>query len=109
MPKPPGPLNKHELMNALESLPGWQGDENGLERDLKFKDFRGAVLFMQACVDGIEKQDHHPVWTNKYNSVHIHLDTFDAGHKVTQNDVDLARFFNSILNSRGQEFGFVHS
>lgn len=49
-------------------------------------------------MEGIEERDHHPVWSNKYNSLDIHLDTFDAGHRVTKKDVDLAEFLNSMLD-----------
>jgi len=61
---------------------------------------------MQACVEGIEQRNHHPVWCNKYDSIDIHLDTFDAGHRVTNKDVDLAEFLDSVLNESGQLFGY---
>jgi 4a-hydroxytetrahydrobiopterin dehydratase len=37
-----------------------------------------------------EKADHHPEWTNVYNTVDITLATHDAGG-VTQKDLALAR------------------
>jgi pterin-4a-carbinolamine dehydratase len=52
---------------------------------------------MQACADGIDQRDHHPVWCNKYDSLDIHLDTFDASHRVTRRDIDLAEFLESML------------
>lgn len=105
MVAPPKPLSNEQVRQELKSLSGWTGDEHGLKKSLVFEDFRGAMRFMQACVDGIEEQNHHPVWSNKYNSIDIHLDTFDIGHMVTQKDVDLARFFDSVLAAN--EFGYV--
>lgn len=61
---------------------------------------------MQACVEEIDRFDHHPVWTNKYNTIDIHLDTYDIGHKVSPFDITLARYFESILQERGEEFGY---
>ena len=101
------PLRGDEIAEALRSLPGWTGDEHGLKRSLTFTDFRGAMRFMQSCIEGIEQQNHHPVWTNKYNRVDIHLDTFDIGHLVTTRDVKLARYFETVLREQGQQFGYV--
>ncbi|MBV8867191.1 MAG: 4a-hydroxytetrahydrobiopterin dehydratase [Acidobacteriaceae bacterium] len=91
------PLEAADIEAALSKLQGWSGDQHGLKKTVKFRDFRAAMHFMQACIEGIEQRDHHPVWCNKYDSVDIHLDTFDAGHRVTAKDVDLAKFIDSIL------------
>ncbi len=91
------PLEPAEIEAALSKLQGWSGDEHGLKKIIKFRDFRAAMHFMQACIEGIEQRDHHPVWCNKYDSVDIHLDTFDAGHRVTSKDIDLAKFIDSVL------------
>jgi 4a-hydroxytetrahydrobiopterin dehydratase len=37
-----------------------------------------------------EELNHHPEWTNVYNTVAIRLNTHDAGNKVTGKDVELA-------------------
>ena len=102
-------LEPSEIETALSRLNGWSGDQHGLKKTVAFKDFQGAMRFMQACVKGIEKRDHHPVWCNRYNSVDIHLDTADAGHRVTEKDIDLAGFFESILSESGQDFGYKSS
>ncbi len=65
------------------------------------------MQFMQVCIEGIERLNHHPVWTNKFNRVDIHLDTFDIGHWVTALDVELARYFDSVLQEKGQQLGYV--
>ncbi len=99
------PLEADELARELSSLPGWSGDQSGIDKKLTFRDFGGAMRFMQACIGGIDRRDHHPVWCNKYNSVEIHLDTFDAGHRVTLRDIDLAQFFETVLRESGEDFG----
>src|SRR4051794_8286001 len=103
----PAELSSAEIADALVTLNGWSGGPSGLKRKLVFEEFRGAMDFMSACVEGIEQRNHHPVWTNKYNSIDIHLDTFDIGHKVSAKDLDLARFINRVLSERGAEFGLV--
>lgn len=94
------PLAPAEIEQALSRLPGWSGNENGLEKKIKFSSFRKAIDFMHSCADGIDRRDHHPVWCNKYDSLEIHLDTFDAGHKVTARDIDLAEFLESVLQKK---------
>ncbi len=91
------PLEPAEIEAALAHLQGWSGDQHGLKKTIKFRSFRAAMQFMQACVEGIDQRDHHPVWCNKYDSLDIHLDTFDAGHRVTAKDIDLAQFLDSVL------------
>ena len=102
----PEALSMEAILVALTNLDGWTGDESGLKKHLVFEEFRGAIAFMTACVSGIEERDHHPVWTNKYNAIDIHLDTFDIGHKVSVKDVNLARYLDSILDQHGAEFGY---
>jgi 4a-hydroxytetrahydrobiopterin dehydratase len=38
-----------------------------------------------------EKMNHHPTWTNTWNTVHIKLSTHDAGNIVTEKDHTLAK------------------
>jgi len=101
------PLEAAEIQNALSKLKGWSGDEHSLKRKLVFRDFRAAMKFMQACLEGIEQRNHHPTWCNTYNSVDIHLNTHDAGNRVTEKDLDLAEFIDSVLRNGQEELGDV--
>jgi 4a-hydroxytetrahydrobiopterin dehydratase len=38
-----------------------------------------------------EKMDHHPTWTNTWNTVEIWLNTHSAGNIVTDKDRELAK------------------
>jgi 4a-hydroxytetrahydrobiopterin dehydratase len=44
-----------------------------------------------------EKMDHHPLWTNVWNTVEIWLSTHDAGDIVTEKDHKLAKKINAVL------------
>lgn len=99
-------LEAAEVEAVLSKLKGWSGDEHGLRRKLIFRDFRGAMKFMQACIEGIEARNHHPSWCNTYNSIDIQLNTHDAGNRVTGKDVELAEFINSVLSNDPQSFGY---
>jgi 4a-hydroxytetrahydrobiopterin dehydratase len=41
--------------------------------------------------------NHHPTWTNTWNSVHIELSTHDAGNVVTEKDRKLASIIDSLV------------
>jgi 4a-hydroxytetrahydrobiopterin dehydratase len=43
-----------------------------------------------------EKMDHHPKWTNVWNSVEIWLSTHSAGDIITEKDKKLASAIDAI-------------
>lgn len=44
-----------------------------------------------------EQQQHHPKWTNVWNTVEIWLSTHDAGNIVTEKDHALAKAIDSLF------------
>jgi len=64
--------------------------DNKLQAEFKFVDFTQAWAFMSEVAIHAEKQNHHPNWSNVYNTVSIHLTTHDAGNTVTEKDRKLA-------------------
>jgi 4a-hydroxytetrahydrobiopterin dehydratase len=69
----------------------WTEQNNRLKKNFKFKDFSEAFAFMTRVALIAEKMDHHPYWTNVYNTVNIELSTHDAGDTVTDKDRKLAK------------------
>jgi 4a-hydroxytetrahydrobiopterin dehydratase len=69
----------------------WKEENDSLKRTFKFKDFKEAFGFMTQVALIAEKMDHHPNWSNVYNTVSIELSTHDAGNKVTDLDRKLAK------------------
>jgi 4a-hydroxytetrahydrobiopterin dehydratase len=68
----------------------WKEENNKLKKSFKFKDFSQAFGFMARVALEAEKMNHHPTWTNTYNTVDFELSTHDAGDKVTELDRKLA-------------------
>ncbi len=79
----------------------WTEENNRLKKTFKFNNFSEAFAFMARVAMAAEKMDHHPFWTNVYNSVSIELSTHDAGDVVTDKDRKLAKAIDKIYN--GQE------
>lgn len=90
------PLSSEEIHDVLRSLDGWTFEEDQLKKSFSFQDFREAVAFIVRLSFEAEEMNHHPTLTNVYNSVDIALNTHDAGGKVTQTDVKLARKIDAI-------------
>ena len=67
----------------------WQLRDNGIERELRFRDFVEAFSFMTAVALCAERMNHHPEWSNVYNKVKIRLTTHDTGG-VSERDTALA-------------------
>lgn len=74
----------------------WKQTDNKLHRQFKFADFSEAFAFMTRVAIEAEKQNHHPLWTNVYNTVDIWLNTHDAGDIVTEKDHQLAKAIDKI-------------
>jgi 4a-hydroxytetrahydrobiopterin dehydratase len=75
----------------------WEEEDNKLIRTFEFKDFTEAFGFMTKVAIEAEKADHHPNWSNVYNTVKIELTTHDAGNIVTDNDRNLATKIDSLV------------
>lgn len=75
----------------------WKEEDNKLKRTIKFNDFVEAFGFMSQVAIIAEKMEHHPNWSNVYNTVNIELTTHDAGNVVTEKDRALADAIDKLL------------
>jgi len=93
-------LSAAQIKNALPALPNWHYEADSLQAEYQFVDFKAAFAFMAQVALMAEKADHHPTWTNTYNTVTIVLKTHDADDKVTQKDINLAQEIVKILENK---------
>ena len=75
----------------------WAEKNNALNSVFRFKNFTQAFAFMTEVAFAAEKLNHHPNWSNVYNTVDIHLNTHDAGSIVTEKDRALAAAIDAIF------------
>ena len=85
------PLSSGDIQQALSSLDGWTHEEDKLKKTFEFTDFRAAVSFIVRMAFYAEEMNHHPELKNVYDTVSVALTTHDAGGKVTETDLELAR------------------
>ncbi|HRE52829.1 MAG TPA: 4a-hydroxytetrahydrobiopterin dehydratase [Flavitalea sp.] len=74
----------------------WTEENNALYKKFVFKDFSEAFAFMTRVALAAEKMDHHPSWSNTWNTVEIRLSTHDAGNTITERDKKLSRKIDEI-------------
>ena len=63
-----------DIQAEIAKLNGWSQKGNTIQKDLKFVDFKTALAFMVKVGDEAEKLNHHPDWTNSYNSSYSFAD-----------------------------------
>lgn len=78
----------------------WQETENKLYRKFVFRNFSEAFAFMTRVAIEAEKMNHHPLWTNVWNTVEIWLSTHDAGDIITDKDRELAERIDSVWSQK---------
>lgn len=77
----------------------WKEENNALYKKFSFANFQESFAFMTKVAFIAEKMNHHPRWTNVYNSVEIWLSTHDAGNTVTDKDRKLAEKIDAVASS----------
>lgn len=76
----------------------WKTENNKLIKKFVFKDFTEAFGFMTKVALVAEKMNHHPTWTNTWNTVTFELSTHDAGNTVTEKDLKLAEAIDVLAS-----------
>lgn len=92
-------LNEQEIEQKLENLEGWDYHDEAIHTSLEFENFKEAFSFMTLIAFEAEAQQHHPNWSNVYNTLSISLSTHDAGG-LTEKDFKLAETINEIVGDQ---------
>ncbi len=92
------PLTGDAARELLAGTPGWRLEEKGtrLLRSFEFRDFLGAMKFVNRVADVAEQEGHHPDIAIHWNKVELTLWT----HKIAglhENDFILAAKVNRLL------------
>lgn len=88
MPKAPL-LSPDEVAKQLKELKGWSLEGTQIVKHLEFKDFRGAVDFLDQITPVADEQNHHPDVAIHWNELTLTLWTHASGG-LTERDFRLA-------------------
>lgn len=87
----PKVLTEEEIRSELMNLPGWTFANEKISKEFQFMDFVGSLSFVNRLVAYFQEMDHHPDVKIMYNKVKLDLQRFDAGGKVTDKDIIVAK------------------
>ncbi|HEY3021448.1 MAG TPA: 4a-hydroxytetrahydrobiopterin dehydratase [Solirubrobacteraceae bacterium] len=74
----------------------WRQEGDALVRDFKFKDFAGAMAFVNRVAEIAEQRNHHPdILVHGWNNVRLTLSTHSKGG-VTDADHALAEQIDGL-------------
>jgi 4a-hydroxytetrahydrobiopterin dehydratase len=106
-------LSPEEIQRELTGLPGWsyaqdpsspESPEVGgkISKQFEFRDFMDSLGFVDQMAPYFEAMDHHPDVTITYSKVRFDLQRFDAGGKVTDRDIEVAKEIEKAYAARSQ-------
>ena len=94
MPKAPL-LSPDEVAARLNDLKNWTLEGTAIARRFEFKDFRGAVDFLDRITPIADEQNHHPDVAIHWNELTLTLWTH-ASRGLTERDFRLAQTIDQI-------------
>lgn len=96
----PEPLSDSAALEQLSPATGWTAADGVLHCEARFEDFSEAFAFMVRVAFVADRLDHHPDWSNSYNTVTIDVTTHSKGGLTTL-DVELAGAIDALVAHRG--------
>ena len=88
-------LNPEQVATELAQTAGWQVGDGQLTRTVTRKDFKDALIFVNAVGFLAERANHHPDILVRWNAVTLTLSTHSEGG-LTSKDFALARQVNEL-------------
>ncbi|MBB3172864.1 4a-hydroxytetrahydrobiopterin dehydratase [Endobacter medicaginis] len=90
-------LSDAERAELADTLPDWALVEgrDAIRRVFKFADFSAAFGFMTRVALIAEKANHHPDWSNSYDTVTVELTSHDVGG-LSSRDIRLAKAIDAL-------------
>lgn len=89
-------LSPLEIEKKILRFPDWEYHDNAIHTEFEFDNFKDCFSAMSRIAFECEAQNHHPKWTNVYNTLSISLSTHDAAG-VTDKDFKLAEAIEMIV------------
>ncbi len=89
-------LSDRTIEERLDKLEGWEYIDGAIQTTFEFENFKEAFSVMTRMAFEFEKYDHHPDWTNIYDTLIVRLSTHSA-KGITEKDFELAHVIERII------------
>ncbi len=90
------PLSDAQISEALTMLDGWERDGDKLVKTFELGSYGQGLAFASAIGMVADGFNHHPDLFVGYKKVRAEFTTHDAGSKITQKDVDVAKAIDAL-------------
>ncbi len=88
-------LSDDEIRSGLSDLPGWERQDDEIEKVYELASFPDAIAFVTRVGFLAEKANHHPDLDVRWRNVRVVLSTHDEGG-ITGRDLALAGEIESV-------------
>ena len=89
-------LTDEQINKRIATMDGWDYTDGALYTIFEFENFKECFSAMTRIAFECERLNHHPEWSNVYNSLEIFLLTHDADG-VTEKDFELAEIIDELI------------
>lgn len=89
-------LSDAAISEALEMLEGWEREGDKLVKTFETGTYPQGLAFATAAGMVADGFNHHPDIFIGWKKVRLEFTTHDAGHKITEWDVKVAKAINQI-------------
>ena len=96
--------NDEALARALQELPGWQREGDGIRRTYQFDDFASATLFVGRVADATAAAGHQPDIAIRGGRVTLEL-TPRTGTTLTADDLAVASRIQRLVGDHQHPVG----
>lgn len=90
------PLSEAAVEAALKELNGWAVEGDALVKTFSLPSYAAGLMFATMIGAMAEGHNHHPELTIGYKKVRVAFTTHDAGNKISQKDVEIARAIDAL-------------
>jgi 4a-hydroxytetrahydrobiopterin dehydratase len=94
-------LSDDEIRSGLEKLPGWERQDDEIQKQYELASFPDAIAFVTRVGFLAEKANHHPDLDVRWRKVRVTLSTHDEGG-ITGRDLALAGEIEGVARPRAE-------
>jgi 4a-hydroxytetrahydrobiopterin dehydratase len=94
-------LSDDEIHSGLEKLPGWERQDDEIQKQYELASFPDAIAFVTRVGFLAEKANHHPDLDVRWRKVRVTLSTHDEGG-ITGRDLALAGEIEGVARPRAE-------
>tara|TARA_Y100000817_G_scaffold70973_1_gene54200 strand:+ start:4297 stop:4608 length:312 start_codon:yes stop_codon:yes gene_type:complete len=94
-------IPKADILEGEYRELAWELSDISLRKSFQFKDFAEAFAFMTEVAKIAEELDHHPDWSNSWNTVEISITNHQAGG-ITEIDLSMSARIEEMAKQWGK-------